>query len=319
MDLVSEPGLSASACAAGGGAALAAYLASSLPAWEAAGRSAAWLRVPLSRPSALGAAGAAGFEFHHAHGSEATLLKWLAPGPCKVPPYATHNVGVGGALVDAAGNLLVVRERRNGGGGPWKLPGGLSDAGEDLADAAVREVWEETGVRARFVALLAFRQTHGAAHGASDLYFVALLAPAQAGAVAPPLAPDPGEIAAAEWQDAAAFAAAASHPVNAFVARAALAEAQRRGLCAPRGAPAASAAAVATIDYSDTFIPIMKRWTRIFSAGAAGPLPPSLQPGDALPGGGGVVVPERPRPRAAPWEAEAAAAAAAAAAAPAVL
>ena len=29
----------------------------------------------------------------------------------------------------------------------WKFPGGLSNFGEDIPDTAVREVWEETGIK----------------------------------------------------------------------------------------------------------------------------------------------------------------------------
>lgn len=50
-------------------------------------------------------------------------------------------------------------------------------AGEDLAEAAAREVLEETGVRAEFVSLLAFRHMHGAAHACSDLYFICVMRP----------------------------------------------------------------------------------------------------------------------------------------------
>ncbi len=44
----------------------------------------------------------------------------------------------------------------------WTLPGGSIEAGETPADAAVREVWEETGLRVRAVRLL-WEGTYG--HG----------------------------------------------------------------------------------------------------------------------------------------------------------
>lgn len=42
---------------------------------------------------------------------------------------------------------------------------------------AEREVLEETGIRARFAAVLAMRQAHGFAFGKSDFFFVLALTP----------------------------------------------------------------------------------------------------------------------------------------------
>uniref|UniRef100_A0A4W5R6B1 Nucleoside diphosphate-linked moiety X motif 6 n=1 Tax=Hucho hucho TaxID=62062 RepID=A0A4W5R6B1_9TELE len=42
----------------------------------------------------------------------------------------------------------------------WKFLGGLSDPGENIAFTAVREVFEETGVRSEFKSLLSNRQQH---------------------------------------------------------------------------------------------------------------------------------------------------------------
>lgn len=49
---------------------------------------------------------------------------------------------------------------------------GLIDAGENLSDAAAREVLEETGVQAEFDSVLAFRHGHRGLFGKSDLFFV---------------------------------------------------------------------------------------------------------------------------------------------------
>lgn len=51
---------------------------------------------------------------------------------------------VGGIVVNAAGEVLLQRRSDNG---LWGIPGGAIDPGEEPADAIVREVWEETGVR----------------------------------------------------------------------------------------------------------------------------------------------------------------------------
>ena len=47
--------------------------------------------------------------------------------------------------------------------------------GEDISEAAEREVLEETGVRATFDGVLAMRQAHGFAFGKSDLFCVVAL------------------------------------------------------------------------------------------------------------------------------------------------
>jgi ADP-ribose pyrophosphatase YjhB (NUDIX family) len=288
------------------------------PAMAAEGRTAVWVRVDAGAAAAAAAADViasalgAGFSFHHASGSAATLLKWLRPGPSKVPPFATHTVGVGGVVVDDAGRVLVVQERaaaaRAAAGGapaPWKFPGGLADAGEDFGATAVREVAEETGVAAAFRAVLAMRHAHGAAFGVSDVYVLALLRAAvpggreflAAGGRGPPppplpLAPDPGEIAAARWVDAREFAAGTSHPLNRHVALLAAAEldAERAAVAAGRwppgaaatpaaGAPASASAPVAlvasTIAESEVYIPVTRKWTKVYASAGGPPIAPA--------------------------------------------
>jgi len=40
----------------------------------------------------------------------------------------------------------------------WKLPGGLVESGETIEQAAIREVWEETGVKCKFDSVVGFRE-----------------------------------------------------------------------------------------------------------------------------------------------------------------
>ncbi len=54
---------------------------------------------------------------------------------------------VGGALVESSEGLLLVQNRRKGGGFDWSTPGGVIDEGETMLEGLAREVEEETGLR----------------------------------------------------------------------------------------------------------------------------------------------------------------------------
>ena len=54
-------------------------------------------------------------------------------------------VGVGAIILD--GDQILLEKRKNSPGkGKWSVPGGLVDLGENVEDAVVREVKEETGL-----------------------------------------------------------------------------------------------------------------------------------------------------------------------------
>ncbi len=75
---------------------------------------------------------------------EAHALLALETGP------ATPKVDVRAAVFDGEA-ILLVREPEDG---SWSLPGGWADVGESAAEAAVREVREESGYTVRAVRLL---------------------------------------------------------------------------------------------------------------------------------------------------------------------
>ncbi len=57
-------------------------------------------------------------------------------------------------LIEKDDQVLLIRRVNEPGQGLWTLPAGFIDAGEDPAEAAVREVLEETGLHVRITGLL---------------------------------------------------------------------------------------------------------------------------------------------------------------------
>lgn len=74
-----------------------------------------------------------------------------------VSPYRTgYSLGVGGVTLYDDRVLLVHRALGGGpGAGTWALPGGFVERDESVHAAVQREVYEETGVRAQVVGLIA--------------------------------------------------------------------------------------------------------------------------------------------------------------------
>lgn len=56
--------------------------------------------------------------------------------------FPTHIVAAGGFVEDSEGNILLVKTRDGG----WVYPGGQVEVGENLLDALVREIKEESGI-----------------------------------------------------------------------------------------------------------------------------------------------------------------------------
>lgn len=107
------------------------------------------------------------------------LVRWLPSTTNTIPANASHRVGIGAFVMNEKNEVLVVQEKsgRFRGTGIWKFPTGVVDEGEDISDAAVREVKEETGVNAKFVEILAVRQSHKSFFDKSDLFFMCMLQP----------------------------------------------------------------------------------------------------------------------------------------------
>lgn len=99
------------------------------------------------------------------------------------------RVGVIAVVRNDAGRILLVRRRNPPAAGLWGYPGGKPRRGETLAEAAARELFEETGITARITAPLTAFDTmeHDPETGALAHHFVlvAMLGVEPTGSVAP--------------------------------------------------------------------------------------------------------------------------------------
>ncbi len=71
------------------------------------------------------------------------------------PRYAIAGVG---AVLLRSGRLLLIRRGFSPGQGKWSVPGGAIEAGEDLLEAARRELLEETNLEAEPLGVVALSQ-----------------------------------------------------------------------------------------------------------------------------------------------------------------
>jgi len=174
-------------------------LRTSLSEWKSQGKKGVWMAIPVERADLIPVAIKHGFKPHHSEETHIVFTTWLSRPPNALPAQAAHYVGVGVAVVNAAGQLLVVQEK-NGplrGRDYWKVPTGLVNTNEDILTAAVREVKEETGVDIGVEGIFALRETHlQGVQKKTDLFFLC-----KAYALNTEITIDPEELLKATWMD----------------------------------------------------------------------------------------------------------------------
>ncbi|GLG95265.1 Putative nudix hydrolase fgf-2, partial [Gryllus bimaculatus] len=152
-------------------------LEESLKYWRTNNVRTVWFNVALEQADWIPELAKNGFKFHHIKGDDVVMYKWLPENEeCNIPSYCHTMVGVGSVVINSDDEILVIQERFST-KQQWKLPGGYVEPGENIGDAAVREVFEETNVQAEFQYLATFRHMHNANFGCSDIYFIACLKP----------------------------------------------------------------------------------------------------------------------------------------------
>ncbi|KAK9883791.1 hypothetical protein WA026_001987 [Henosepilachna vigintioctopunctata] len=152
-------------------------LKESITQWKKNNKRTIWFKVHLDQSDWVPLLAKNGFKFHHAKEDYVMMYLWMPKDELKnIPNYAHTLLGVGGIVVNDKSQVLVVKEKyatRTF----WKLPGGYVEPGENLVDAAMREVLEETNISTEFQSLISFNHSHGRAFGCSDIYVVVNLKP----------------------------------------------------------------------------------------------------------------------------------------------
>ncbi|XP_038211754.1 nudix hydrolase 8-like [Zerene cesonia] len=193
-------------------------LLESLKKWASEERRCIWFKVNINDASWVPILADVGFNFHHARDDFVMMYKWLPlDRSANLPPACHTNLGVGGLVLNSKNEMLVVTEKHFD-YPHWKLPGGYVERGENIKDAAIREVKEETNVDAEFDSMVTLRHTHNAMFGNSDIYVVVMLK-----ATSDEITKSDLEIKACRWMDVNEFL---NHPdvheFNRFIVRQAL-------------------------------------------------------------------------------------------------
>ncbi|KAI7751893.1 hypothetical protein M8C21_002620 [Ambrosia artemisiifolia] len=174
----------------------ASILRSSLSHWRTKGKKGIWLKLPVEKCDLVPIAVREGFQYHHAERGYVMMTYWIPDEPCMLPANASHQVGVGGFVMNDKNEVLVVQEKHCAPelSGLWKLPTGFILESEEIFSGAVREVKEETGIDTEFLEVIAFRHAHNVAFEKSDLFFICMLRP-----VSSEIKIDDLEVQAAKW------------------------------------------------------------------------------------------------------------------------
>ena len=131
-----------------------------------------WITLGIERADLIALLAQNGFEFHHCGAKVLTMVKRLIE-DAFIPTSANHTLGVG-AVVLNDGDLLVIKDRIYQ---TYKLPGGFIDDDEQISQAVIREVLEETGVKVAFESVVSLGHFTPAQFGESNLYVVVLAKP----------------------------------------------------------------------------------------------------------------------------------------------
>jgi len=130
-----------------------------------------WIDLSSQQAEHLAIALEMGFEFHNCEATRVTLTYQVIK-DAYIPVAPTHTIGVGGVVINDKNELLMVRDRIHTSRSLYKLPGGMLEPSQSLEEGVVREVWEETGIKAKLIKMVSVLNSHPFTFNKSNMYIV---------------------------------------------------------------------------------------------------------------------------------------------------
>jgi len=130
-----------------------------------------WLDLTTEQYQHIAIALELGFEFHNCE-AKRTTLTYQVKNDAYIPVPPTHTMGVGAIVINDKNEILLVRDRIWSNHSIYKFPGGMVEHADKLSDAVEREVYEETGVKAKLIKLVSVLNSHPYRFNKSNMYIV---------------------------------------------------------------------------------------------------------------------------------------------------
>ena len=135
-----------------------------------------WLELTTKQSQHIAIALELGFDFHNCE-EKCTTLTYRVKEDAYIPVSPSHTIGVGAVVINKQNELLMVRDRINNDHSIYKLPGGMVEHTDKLSDAVEREVWEETGIKAKLTKMVSVLNSYPYRFNKSNMYIVFQLEP----------------------------------------------------------------------------------------------------------------------------------------------
>ena len=130
-----------------------------------------WLDLTTKQNQHIAIALELGFEFHNCE-LKRTTLTYRVKKDAYIPVAPSHTIGVGAVVINKKNELLMVRDRIHNNHSLYKLPGGMVEHADKLCDGVEREVWEETGIKAKLIKMVSLLNSHPYRFNKSNMYIV---------------------------------------------------------------------------------------------------------------------------------------------------